>query len=107
MYAATVAKRITADADTAPGLTVVLQRSVAQAHTPINLPQLVSSALRPQLFAVAVNPKRPSKERSCLQNIMNFLNNMYLLLAVALRQASEPLGHSNLVVQADRLAVQL
>ena len=64
MYAVIVAKRITADADTAPGLTVSLQRSVAQAQTPMNLPQLVSSALKPQLFAVAVNPKRPSKERS-------------------------------------------
>ena len=64
MYAAIVAKRMTAVAVTAPCLTVALQRSVAQAHTPINLPQLVSSALRPQLFAVAVSPKKPFKVRS-------------------------------------------
>ena len=99
MYAVIVAKRITAHTVTAPGLTAALQRSVVHAQTPTDSPQLVSAALRPQLFAVDDNPPRPSKE-SCVQNIMNFLNDLYLLLAVVLRQASKLLGHSNSVVQS-------
>ena len=64
MYTVIVAKRITADAVTAPGLTAALQRSVVQAQVPMDSPQFISAAFRPQLFPVDDNPPRPSKERN-------------------------------------------
>ena len=65
MYAAIVAKRITADAVNIPGLTATLQRSVVHAQTPMDSPQLVSAVLRPQLFAYLIC----NKESRCNQHL--------------------------------------